>query len=44
MTPEPVASQHNFIVQPPWLPKIGMQRHFSIYIVDYSLQEPHLIL
>jgi len=28
----------------PWLPKNGMQGHFSIYIVDYSLQEPHLIL
>jgi len=28
----------------PWLPKNGMQEHFSIYIVDYSLQEPHLIL
>jgi len=28
----------------PWLPKNGMQGHFSIYIVDYSLQEFHLIL
>jgi len=28
----------------PWLPKAGMQGHCNIYIVDYSLQEPHLIL
>jgi len=27
----------------PWLPKAGMQGHYNIYIVDYSLQEPHLI-
>ena len=28
----------------PWLPNAGMQGHCSIYNVDYSLQEPHLIL
>ena len=28
----------------PWLPNAGTQGHYSIYIVDYSLQEPHLIL
>jgi len=28
----------------PWLPKAGTQRHYNIYIVDYFLQEPHLIL
>jgi len=28
----------------PWLPKVGTQGHCSIYNVDYSLQEPHLIL
>jgi len=28
----------------PWLLNAGMQGHCSIYNVDYSLQEPHLIL
>jgi len=28
----------------PWLPNAGMQGHCNIYNVDYSLQEPHLIL
>ena len=28
----------------PWLPEAGMQGHCNIYIVNYSLQEPHLIL
>jgi len=28
----------------PWLPNAGMQEHCSIYNVDYSLQEPYLIL
>ena len=28
----------------PWSPKVGMQGHCNIYNVDYSLQEPHLIL
>jgi len=28
----------------PWLPEAGMQGHSNIYIVDYSLQEPYLIL
>jgi len=27
-----------------WLPNAGTQGHCSIYNVDYSLQEPHLIL
>jgi len=27
-----------------WLPNAGMQGHCNIYNVDYSLQEPHLIL
>jgi len=28
----------------PWLPNAGMQGHCNIYNVDYSPQEPHLIL
>ena len=28
----------------PWLPEAGTQEHCNIYNVDYSLQEPHLIL
>ena len=28
----------------PWLPEAEMQGHSNIYIVDYSLQEPYLIL
>ena len=28
----------------PWLSNAGMQGHCSIYNIDYSLQEPHLIL
>jgi len=28
----------------PWLPNAGTQGHCSIYNVDYSLQEPYLIL
>jgi len=28
----------------PWLPNAGTRGHCSIYNVDYSLQEPHLIL
>ena len=28
----------------PWLPKAGTRGHCNIYNVDYSLQEPHLIL
>ena len=28
----------------PWLPNTGMQGHCNIYNVDYSPQEPHLIL
>ena len=28
----------------PWLPKAGMRGHCNIYNVDYSPQEPHLIL
>jgi len=28
----------------PWLPEAGTRGHSDIYIVDYSLQEPHLIL
>ena len=28
----------------PWLPNAGMQGYCNIYNIDYSLQEPHLIL
>jgi len=28
----------------PWLPKVGTQEHCNIYNVDYSPQEPYLIL
>ena len=28
----------------PWLPNARMQEHYSIYNVDYSLQESYLIL
>jgi len=28
----------------PWLPDAGMRGHCNIYNVDYSPQEPHLIL
>jgi len=28
----------------PWLPKVGTQGHCNIYNIDYSLQEPYLIL
>jgi len=28
----------------PWLPNAGTQGHCNIYNVDYSPQEPHLIL
>jgi len=28
----------------PWLPKVGTRGHYNIYNVDYSSQEPYLIL
>ena len=28
----------------PWLPDTGTRGYYNIYNVDYSLQEPHLIL
>jgi len=48
MTPEyPLLPPNTISLYRPWLPKngeTGMQGHCNIYIVDYSLQEPHLIL
>jgi len=48
MTPDrPLLPPNTISLCRPWLPKnkeTGMQEHYSIYIVDYSLQEPHLIL
>ena len=28
----------------PWLPNAGIRGHCNIYNIDYSLQEPYLIL